>query len=253
MAYAPVNGFDAVDYGSPKLAVYEVPGSDVRLSLRKETAPLQLAALRDWNKEVEPLRPGACWGHAYRPVRGAAASTSFHAPGIATDQDSDRHPLGSNPASNFTPAQIAAIHKILARYTYKGVRLFRWGGDYTGRKDGMHLEIIAQRALVLEAVRALQTPPPKKPAPVTPKFTLPAGHWYGVQDGKTPGAHAGTNPADTDEIKAIQAALNHLGNHLVVDGKFGPATEEIVTRFQSNRKLTADGKVGPVTWGRMFS
>ena len=94
----------------------------------------------------------------------------------------------------------------------------------------------------------VRPPAAPKPAP----FLLPKGHWYGVQDGHTAGAHAGTDPHDTDKIRAIQAALNRLGNHLGVDGKYGPATEAIVKVFQANRGLTADGKVGPVTWGRLF-
>ncbi len=41
--YLPVNGFNALPYGDPGLAVYTVPGTSVRVSLRKETAPLFLA------------------------------------------------------------------------------------------------------------------------------------------------------------------------------------------------------------------
>jgi hypothetical protein len=39
--------------------------------------------------------------------------------------------------ANYTTGQIAAIHNIVA--FYEGI--IRWGGDYVGRKDGMHFEI----------------------------------------------------------------------------------------------------------------
>lgn len=88
---------------------------------------------------------------------------------------------------------------------------------------------------------------PPAPAPVPAKFPLPAGEWFGVQDGSTPHAHGGTRPADLPPIKAIQSAL-----HVTVDGNFGPMTLHAVRAFQDGHRLTVDGKVGPVTWGRLF-
>lgn len=38
---------------------------------------------------------------------------------------------------------------------------------------------------------------------------------------------------------------------LAVDGKFGPATALATARFQLDRGLEGDGKVGPLTWGRI--
>jgi hypothetical protein len=73
-------------------------------------------------------------------------------------------------AGTFTPGQAKAFDRILGRYTYRGRRLLRSGKDYSGRKDDMHLEIIAERADVLAAVKLLQEPPKPapKPAPVKP-------------------------------------------------------------------------------------
>jgi hypothetical protein len=243
VVYAPIGGFTAVDYGSPLLAVYAIPGTKVRLSLRKETAPLHVALAAAWSAEVEELLPGQCWGHAYRAVRGTTAYTSYHALGNAMDFNSLLHPLGVR--GTFSARKVAAARRVLARFSHEGVRLYRWGNDYTGRVDGMHVELVAPRALALRAVAALQRPPVRE-------FPLPAGHWFGVQDGDTAGAHAGTRPEDLPHIKAIQAKLNRLGNELVVDGKFGPATERVVRLFQSNRQMPADGKVGPATWSRLF-
>ena len=46
-----------------------------------------------------------------------------------------------------------------------------------------------------------------------------------------------------DDVKTLQNKLN-----LVVDGIFGPITENAVKVFQKKNGLTPDGIVGPNTW-----
>lgn len=48
-------------------------------------------------------------------------------------------------------------------------------------------------------------------------------------------------------VFAVQRALNGMGYGLAEDSAFGRATEIAVQKFQSIRKLTVDGVVGPVT------
>ena len=54
-----------------------------------------------------------------------------------------------------------------------------------------------------------------------------------------------------EDVKDLQKVLNATvaNNSLVVDGIFGVATEEAVIAFQKQYGLTADGIVGPKTWG----
>ncbi|WP_220096431.1 peptidoglycan-binding protein [Streptomyces cyaneus] len=54
-------------------------------------------------------------------------------------------------------------------------------------------------------------------------------------------------------VKNIQQRLNDLGCDppLVVDGNFGPRTQEAVQRFQADNGLTADGIVGNKTWRQL--
>jgi len=57
------------------------------------------------------------------------------------------------------------------------------------------------------------------------------------------------------DVKAIQQALNIWMpdlKPLVDDGKFGPLTKAAVVAFQSRRKLTPDGIVGPFTLTALY-
>lgn len=53
-------------------------------------------------------------------------------------------------------------------------------------------------------------------------------------------------------VQALQVALNERHPyHLATDGIFGPLTESAVRAFQRHMGLTADGIVGPQTWGAL--
>lgn len=54
-----------------------------------------------------------------------------------------------------------------------------------------------------------------------------------------------------DAVVQLQNLLRGLNFAVAIDGDFGPGTEVAVTRFQSENGLTADGIVGPQTWGAM--
>ena len=54
-------------------------------------------------------------------------------------------------------------------------------------------------------------------------------------------------------VEQIQTALNAKGFKVVVDGKFGPATDQAVRAFQKKNGLKQDGIVGPITWAKLQS
>lgn len=55
-----------------------------------------------------------------------------------------------------------------------------------------------------------------------------------------------------EEVKLMQTRLNELGFDCgAVDGRFGAKTLAAVKAYQAAKGLTADGKVGPLTWGSM--
>jgi hypothetical protein len=96
-----------------------------------------------FHREVEQLVSGTCWGWFVKVIEGSS-SISNHASGTAIDLNADQHPMGVAAAKTFTAAQIRACHAIVAACA--GV--VRWGGDYTGRPDPMHWEIVGNRAEV---------------------------------------------------------------------------------------------------------
>jgi putative chitinase len=66
----------------------------------------------------------------------------------------------------------------------------------------------------------------------------------------TPVLRQGESGAD---VKALQTLLNACDGQVAVDGVFGPATQQALVRFQTERGLTADGVVDPATWAALRS
>ena len=80
-----------------------------------------------------------------------------------------------------------------------------------------------------------------------------------VQDGiageKTLGKLAVTvqNEDSNDAVRAAQYLLKNKFNYdIVIDGVFGKNTLAAVKAFQTSKKLTSDGIVGPNTWKELF-
>lgn len=130
---------------------FSVPGTNVTLLLRRDYAgPLLVAFASAFHRSVEPIHDPGCWSYAYRAVRGQTSGLSNHASGTAIDLNAPRHPLGKR--GTFTPQQTARIRHLIG---LTGGAL-RWGGDYSGRADEMHVELnTTDIAKVLRATDAL--------------------------------------------------------------------------------------------------
>jgi len=96
------------------------------------------------------------WGYAARPIRGGT-QTSNHASATAVDTNATRHPLGVR--GTFSPVQVREIHRILDEVE----DVVRWGGDYSGRADEMHFEIVGSLDRVAAVAKKLAGQPAPKP------------------------------------------------------------------------------------------
>jgi peptidoglycan hydrolase-like protein with peptidoglycan-binding domain len=58
--------------------------------------------------------------------------------------------------------------------------------------------------------------------------------------------------ATGDAVRRLQRALHRTPDFgIIVDGEFGPKTEQAVKSFQEGAGLTVDGIVGPQTWAAL--
>jgi hypothetical protein len=53
------------------------------------------------------------------------------------------------------------------------------------------------------------------------------------------------------DVRWVQERLGVHGHHVTVDGQYGPKTAAAVKSFQTSSHLSADGVVGPNTWGAL--
>jgi hypothetical protein len=161
------NGWSANDRSC--IATYSLPGGKV--ALRKgDVSVILLWVANRFHETVRPLQWPGVWGYAERPIRGSSTTLSNHASGTAIDLNAPQLPLGVDPMRVLSTMELRAIRAIVDYC--EGV--VRWGGDYSGRKDPMHFEIVGDAAAcrrVADKIRARQSPaPPPPPAPVLPKF-----------------------------------------------------------------------------------
>ncbi|MCB2174333.1 MAG: peptidoglycan-binding protein [Actinomycetales bacterium] len=55
-----------------------------------------------------------------------------------------------------------------------------------------------------------------------------------------------------EDVRTVQYLLGTHGHPVAVDAQYGPITRGAVQSFQGDAGLTADGVVGPITWGALI-
>ncbi len=140
----------------PRLRRWTVPGTGIVIPLRDGCAGFVLIhMLLWWHERIEPITGPIPddWGWASRPIRGQDTGYSNHASGTAIDINATRHVLGRRPLASLPGRSVRRIRRRLGHARYRAV--LRWGGDYNGRKDTMHIELVAPLRVVNTVALAL--------------------------------------------------------------------------------------------------
>ena len=102
---------------------------------------------------------------------------------------------------------------------------------------------------------AVALPPP--PPPVVPPPAPPPSGGGGGTAAPFPGTLLRVG-SRSEDVRRVQTMINTVADRgvtgiprLTTDGVFGPLTEASVRAFQSRFGLSADGIVGPITWGEL--
>lgn len=201
-----LNGWLALLPSSLFLATGTVPGTEVRLRMRREVLPLFLALAADYHRAVAPLRKGECGAHNYRPAMGGGG-WSDHASGTAVDLNW-RHEGAQGPhggMATMSKAQVAACAALKRKY-----RILIWGGDKARggdyakpvNWDPMHFAIApgVSPAEVAKVIAALRIRDDGTIAPVPAK---PSKGWATITD--PDGAPARRKPSTTAPVRFHRA------------------------------------------------
>ena len=153
------------------------------------------------------------------------------------------------------------LSKVVAAFTAAGANQpHYWVADWTGvahmvpgsaatqwanpPASGGHYDL-SETAATWPPVPAAPVPAPP-PAPVppapVPAPTPPTGGF--VPPTVNPGEISGT-------VRNVQRLVNVHNGGLVVDGIYGPKSEQAVRNFQTIMRLGVDGIVGPQTWSAL--
>lgn len=93
-----------------------------------------------------------------------------------------------------------------------------------------------------------QPPTPQPPTQGAPPFPYPSSDYLG-QPSPDPHCHSGFyGGVDTTNVRTWQTRMHQRGWSITADGMYGPKSEEVCRQFQSEKHLSVDGLVGPITW-----
>ena len=129
---------------------FSIKGSKTKIACAEAVAPLLVGFLEEFHQLIEPIDEGTLddWGYAFRMIRGSEDRLSNHSSGTAIDVNATQHPLGK--IGTFPSEKVPMIRALATKYGLK------WGGDYSGRKDEMHFEVILTPAKVAERIKKLK-------------------------------------------------------------------------------------------------
>jgi hypothetical protein len=120
----------------------------------------------------------------------------------------------------------------------------------------MHLSVVASPLCDNTALWNLPilgggVTPPRPPGSGAPPFPLPPGYYYGPLEGpkeSVSGRHGSNTAAVRAGLRMWQQRMRDRGWTITPDGIYGPRTRAVALAFQRDKRLVADGLIGPATW-----
>lgn len=210
-------------------------GGGISVNCRREIAPLVARALEETRAAGYILKQDQTGAFCCRPI-GGTNTASNHSWGLAIDLN-----WNENPFTRDVNAHRTITSQVVDIWKRHG---FTWGGDWSGKKDFMHMEFIGTVGDAARRVAELGQPQSPVPQP--------------VNDGKhcqDPSGHP------TLKIGSKGGAVNHLQYFLIKsgakipgDGDFGHMTDASLQSHQQwlhdtkDSTIVADGICGPKTW-----
>lgn len=85
-----------------------------------------------------------------------------------------------------------------------------------------------------------------------PAFPYPSGHYLGKESSSSY-CHSGYYSSDQPNIKKWQQQMKNRGWSIGVDGLYGSESDSVCRKFQDEKNLTVDGKVGSKTWSTSWT
>jgi hypothetical protein len=127
---------------------YAVPGCKTVIACADKAAPLIVAFMAEFHKLIEPIDEGQLddWGYHFAFIPGST-DYSNHSSGTAIDINATKHPWGK--IGTFEPGKVPMIQALAKKYG------LRWGGDYHGKKDEMHYEVILDPIKAAALIKSL--------------------------------------------------------------------------------------------------
>lgn len=137
------NGWRPARLAADRLDRSPVPGTNVVIPLMdgipSKILKAFIADIHAFAESIYNARGGTDEG-GWTPSNSVA--TSNHLNGTAVDFNWEDHPMG--PAAEnagWNPTEIAIVREILAYYTWNGIQLVWWAGDWNSPKDSMHFQM----------------------------------------------------------------------------------------------------------------
>lgn len=147
------NGWPAdKDQSAINVKPFAIKGTNIKIRCAKDAGPLLAGFAAEFHALIEPIDEGKLddWAYAFRMVRGTTDKLSCHSSGTAIDLNATQHPLGK--IGTFDAAKVPMIQALAKKYG------LRWGGDYRGRKDEMHFEVMISQEKAIALAKKLELP-----------------------------------------------------------------------------------------------